>query len=461
MQNNLRMKKMLILGLAALLLPALVACKGGQQKAVDIDWQEGEMMAVAFLGYYDSFGAFEASPSFIPLTQAFPQIVEAKRVDCGIGREIYLVVPRDAMATLAVDEDGEYITDENREVYYRSEEGTPVLIYNNWWQGEPSSLVVCTDSEGRTTMYNPQINARTGALKTPSDGSIRDISLPMPAPMKDYTSFEYGEIYDGSSLGLSVSLRAGQPVLTCAAAPMVRLGFDEDDISLRDGDNFFDGINGRCKGVFLGDIGQDYNPVVCVVMEDGSVKMSGVFYAMLHGGPALSDALPGFKDVTGFECGGGGGYEDEDGEMIYEYGTIYALDERGGRTEIPYFVGSGTFNGMDGVHYFEATLTPDWNFSISAYHLEDGDLCEFWRGHFSEAEAGDEQMTYRFHTIYDGVYDGYELDGKDVSQTGTFTVRERDLSYEVELSGADYFKSGTLFRDERLADVDDNMYDYD
>ena len=457
MPNNLRMKRTLILGLAALMLPALVACKGGRSQAVAIDWQEGERLAVAFLGYYDSFGDFEASPSYIPLTKAFPQIVEAKRVDCGIGREIYLVIPRDSLATLAVNEAGRHIADEDREVYYRSEEGRPVLIFNNWTR-EASSQIVCTDNEGHTVKYSPWVNARTGALRKPEDGSVRDISLPMPEPLEGYTSCEYGEIYDGSSLGLSVRLEAGQPVLTFASEPMSRLGFDEDAITIIDGDNYFDGINGRCKGVFLGDIGQDYNPVVCVVMENGDVKMSSVFYAMQYGGPALSDALPGIKDVTGLETGGGGGWEDEDGEMIYEYGTIFALDTRGGRTEIPYFTDYGHYNGVDGVHYFEVALTPDWNFTMSAYDLDDGELCEFWRGHFSEEESDDDGCKFRFHTVYDGVYEGYDLDGKVASETGTFTVREHGLSYEVELSGADYFKSGTIFRDERLMDVEDDMY---
>ena len=456
MQNKHCMRKWFTLGLAAVLLPALVACKGARPQTVAVDWQEGERLAVAFLGFYDSFGAFEASPSYIPLTKAFPQIVEAARVDCGIGREIYLVIPRDSLATLAVDEAGEYVTDDNRRVFYRSEEGTPVLLLNNWY--EVNSLVVCTDNEGHTVQYSPEINARTGVLKTPADGNIRDISLPMPEPLKDYTSFEYGEIYDGSSLGLSVRLEGGQPILTSSAEPMTRLGYEEDAIRIADGDKRFEGINGRCKGVFLGDIGQDYNPVVCVVMENGDVKITSVFYAMLHGGPVLSDALPGIEDVTGLECGGGGGWEDEDGEMIYEYRTIYALDKRGGRTEIPYFPNYGDFVGEDGVHHFEATLTPDWNFSMSAYDLEDGDLCEFWHGHFSEEESDDEGTRFRFHTVYDGVNDGGILNGREVSETGTFTAREQGLSYEVELSGADYFKSGTVFRDERLMDVEDDMY---
>ena len=210
------MKRMFILGLAALLLPALLACGSGRQsKDGGIKWEEDDLLAVAFLGYYDSFGAFENSPSYVSLTKAFPQIVEAQQVLAGIGRELYLVVPRDPMATLAVDEDGEYVTDDNRRVFYRSEEGRPVLLLNNWY--EENSLVVCTDNEGRSTSYTPGID-EGGALKLPGDGSVRDISLPMPKPLEGYTFFDYGEGVDGNSFGISVRLQAGQPVLTSSAA---------------------------------------------------------------------------------------------------------------------------------------------------------------------------------------------------------------------------------------------------
>jgi hypothetical protein len=277
------MKKALILGLAALMLPALVACGGGRQAGGDqIKWQDDNLLAVAFLGYYDSFGAFENSPSYVSLTKAFPQIVEAAQVVAGIGRELYLVVPRDPMATLAVDEDGEYVTDDDRRVFYRSEEGRPVLGLNNWY--EENSLVVCTDNQGRTTLYTPGIDDK-GALKLPKDGSVLDISLPMPKPLKGYTFFDYGEGFDGNSFGISVRLQAGQPILTSSAEPLAAYGFDEESVVLADGDKVFEGINGLCKGVFLGTIGQDYNPVLCVLMEDGSVKTCSIFYAIHHGGP--------------------------------------------------------------------------------------------------------------------------------------------------------------------------------
>lgn len=441
------MKRLLYLGLAALMLPALVACQG--EKAVKINWQEGEVMAVAFLGYYDSFAEFEASPSYIPLTETFPQIVGASQVLCGIGRELYLVVPRDPMATLAVNEAGEYVTDANREVFYRSEEGKPVLLLNNWY--EHNSQVNCTDNDGHSATYYPGIDRHTGVLEAAPDGSVHDISLPMPKPLEGYTSFSYGEVFEGADIGLSVRLEAGQPILTCSAAPMTLIGYDEDSIVLADGDNTFDGINGRCKGVFLGDIGQDFNPVLCVLMENGDVKKCSIFYAMQHGGPVLSDTLPDFKDVTGFEIGGGGGWVDEEtGETVYDYTTIYALDARGGRTEIPDFVFDGLYMAEDGDYTYEVTLTPDWNFYLSVSEKETGFLHELYNGSFMEEDFGDTVSNYSFHVRqYSHVHDGI-ITSEGVSRSGRFTTAERGLSYEVTLSGSDAIPSGLLFHEEGM-----------
>ena len=454
MQNSLRMKKLLILGLAALMLPALVACGGGPQKAGgQIKWEDDNLLAVAFLGYYDSFGAFENSPSYVSLTKAFPQIVEAAQVEAGIGRELYLVVPRDPMATLAVDEDGEYVTDDNRRVFYRSEEGKPVLILNNWY--EENSLVVCTDNEGRSTLYTPGIDDR-GTLKVPKDDSVLDISLPMPKPLEGYTFFDYGDDGDGHDFGIRLSLKAGQPILTSSAAPLTYFGFDEDSIVEADGDKVFSGINGLCKGVFLGTIGQDYNPVACVVMEDGSVKTCGIFYAMQHGEPALGAALPGFKDVTGLESGGGGLVDLGDGDSFYEYVTIYALDARGGRTEIPYFLDAGIYYGRDDEYIYEISLTPEWRYNVLCISREDYSPHEGYSGSFMETEWEEDHREYTFrreHCMFIGD-EGFEYDYKPL--TGSCKVLVRGMVYEMELSGSDVLPSGLRIQNEN--DLEESIY---
>lgn len=444
------MNRLLRFGLAALLLPALFACTPRPGRG--IDWQEGEQVAVAFLGYYDSFGAFSAAPSFIPLSRAFPQIVVAAQVDPGAGSEMYLVIPREAASSLSV-----FGTQEGApQLLHRAEKGSPVLIHNNF--SGPDSRVVCTLEDGSEVAFVPALDRRSGKLSLPADGAVRDISLPLPEPLEGLTEADYGEDFDGRSFDLTLRLEAGRPVLKFSAEPMMRIGFDRSDIALPDGDNTFLGVNGLCKGVFLGTIGQDYNPVACVVMDNGELKKCTIFYAMQNGSLELSDALPDFKDVTGLEEGGGGGDEDDE-EPMFEYVTIYALDARGERKEVPHFLDYGLFVGQDGDASVEVELSPDWRFGLSRY-APDGVLEEACSGSFSEKERGDGLDKFNFRVTRSARRAGEDFRVDERVRGGRFTAREVGLSYEVTLTGADYFKAGTEFRDARLLDADEHI-EYD
>ena len=435
------MRRLLRIGLVALLLPALFGCQ--RQKPVRIEWAEGERAAVAFLGYYDSFGAFSAAPSFIRLSRAFPQIVEADQVEAGAGREVYLVVPRDPQARLSVYVDDQPGSDEGPRLCHDGEPGAPLLVYGNYY--DPDMQVVCRDADGKEVSFVPRVDGR-GAVVLTAGGGVRDISLPFPEPMEGYTSFSYADVFEGRDLGIGVRLDAGRPVLTVHAEPLEEIGFAAEEFALAEGRNEFSGINGLCKGVFLGTYGQDYNPVVYVVMENGDLKKCTVFYSVLHGGPELSEPLPDFKDVVGFE------------RVVADGESVCALDARGDRKEVPQFSEYGLFLAQDGEDALEAELTPDWRFVLSRYNA-DGSLEEYFTGSFSNVERGDGLDRFRFavnrslHRVEDFVVD-------ERVRKGRFSAREVGLSYEVTLSGADFFKSGTEFRDSRLVGAEENI-EYD
>ena len=412
-------------------------------------------MAVAFLGYYDSFSTFQAAPSYVRLTRTFPEIVEAVQADAAMGREIYLVVPRDAETVLTVEENGFFVSDESRRVFY-SGTGKPVLVHNNFY--DPNTRIICTDASGRTLTYIPQTDKKTGALLVTVGGGVRDISLPIPTPMEGYTSCDYGTDFEDRDLGIRLRLQAGRPVLTISPEPLAAIGYDAESFRIINGDNEFSGINGLCKGVFLGTIGQDYNPVACVVMENGDVKKCSVFYAMQHGEPELSAPLPDFKDVVGFESGGGGEYEI-DGETYYGYQTIYALDARGERTELPHFLDYGLYVAQDGDDTLEVDLTPDWQFCLNRYGA-DGALEEVGTGSFYDVERGDGLDRFRFVLNRLARQDGGDFKVDEKERRGRFSAREVGLSYEITLSGVDLFPSGTEFRDISLLDADEDI-EYD
>ena len=440
------MKRFFRYGLVAVLLPALfVACTGVRRTTSNIEWQEGEQVAVAFLGYYDSFAAFRSAPSYVRLSRTFPQLVEAAEVEAGLGRELYLVLPRTPETSVAVLGEGALVSEDGSREFWRAA-GTPLLVHCNFY--EPNCRVVCGDGAGDPVGFLLQVDPGSGALVLPAAGA-HDISLPVPAPMEGYTAFDYGTDFEDRDLGIRLRLEAGKPVLTIAAAPLAALGYDADSFRLSDGDNPFSGINGLCKGVFLGTIGQDYNPVACVVMENGDIKKCSVFYAMQQGEPELSGALPGFKDVVGFENGVGGDFE---------YATIYAVDARGGSTEIPHFNDYCLFLAQDGGASVEATLSPDWRFYVNRIS-EDGAF-EIYNGTFSltDRRAGEDRFQYRLEQY--ARQEGDEFQTVKRTGKGSFTARDVDGSFEVRLTGTDVFRSGTLFRDARLVGTDEGI-EYD
>ena len=430
------MKRYFLFWLAALLLPAFVACQDGRKASGEIGWQDGELVAVAFLGYYDSVGSFETAPSYARLTQTFPQIVEAT-VANGDGRELYLVVPRDPKATLVVQEIG----GEGGELC-RSGEGRPVLLYCN--DAGADRTVVCMDGAGRSVTFVPRLEPGTAVLAAPADGSVHDLSLPSPGPLEGYGASDYADMPEGSDLVVRVRLEGGQPVLTCSAGLLAEIGAGTGGAVLQEGDNLFSGINGLCKGVFVGTIGQDSNPVVCVVMANGDVKMCSVFHAIRYGGPRLSGALSGFKDVTGFEAGGGGPWEDEDGVTNYGYRTIYALDARGGRTEIPYFREHGAYASGSGDDRYDVVISPDWRFTITHTSRDIG-LVQVYDGEFSAAGTEEGARVYPFRLVRYSRVEGDRTEEDESVKTGTFTIRGAE-TFEIDMMGTDIFPDGTVFR---------------
>ena len=154
-----------------------------------------------------------------------------------------------------------------------------------------------------------------------------------------------------------------------------------------------------------------------------------------------------------------GGADEDDEEPMFEYVTIYALDARGERKEVPHFLDYGLFVGQDGEASVEVELSPDWRFGLSRY-APDGVLEEACSGSFSEKERGDGLDKFNFRVTSSARRAGEDFRVDERVRTGRFTAREVGLSYEVTLTGADYFKAGTEFRDARLLDADEHI-EYD
>ena len=84
--------------------------------------------------------------------------------------------------------------------------------------------------------------------------------------------------------------------------------------------------------MFIGNIGQDINPIVCLAMENGGLEIFSLFSATQTGRFDSSGPLDGFKDIEAFKDSTV--VDTVDGEFAGAYVTIFALNKNGDAKEI-------------------------------------------------------------------------------------------------------------------------------
>lgn len=158
-----------------------------------IFFDEGCICGVALLGYVD--GEADADECRAALcdsvyAETAPELVDIpdSNIICTEnGNELYLIVPTDVGASVAVNEYA--FSEENDfmggsgEVLYRSEYGSPVLIKCNFSDIMPSTIVNIVDSEGNALSWSPSVSLKDGSVSV-SDG------------VYDMTSYIYNETYE-------------------------------------------------------------------------------------------------------------------------------------------------------------------------------------------------------------------------------------------------------------------------
>lgn len=93
-------------------------------------------------------------------------------------------------------------------------------------------------------------------------------------------------------------------------------------------------LAGRCTGIFVGDEGQNINPILCILLEDQTVQIMQISHAIDNNDFNCSPVLTYCENIVGFVNDGGGLYKDESGQTCFSYMTNYAIDDKGSRYEI-------------------------------------------------------------------------------------------------------------------------------
>ena len=222
---------------------------------------------------------------------------------------------------------------------------------------------------------------------------------------------------------------------------------DEETYRLPDCPVEVEGMLGEPQGICIADIGQDFNPILSVLLPDGKVQVLSLWDSMLTGD--LVATLMPFEGMVGLEAGPGGEFVTEDGEIGYEYMTIYAVDAQGGKNEISLYLLEHNLEYSEDhdVLVYHLHLSQDWKMM---YVAEDRahNRVEEERGRFWELEADWDNMVFRFgYELTEAfVYNENGIKGKDETATGVFEIRQNEGEWDdffvTPMEGIDFCKKG-------------------
>ncbi len=247
--------------------------------------------------------------------------------------------------------------------------------------------------------------------------------------------------------------RQEDPVRAEIVDGRVRLTDKTNDLGWPERTQFVEGLTGRCVGLFVGDIGQDTNPFLCMLMDDGGVELLS-YHSLGHEayGRTLcftsSGRLPGLKDITRFREGP---VMNEYG--FADYGTIFAIDREGHEHEIepcirPFSALYSYSSGGTGVVLEQQlVIYPDWTF-LFTLGIAESELVYTYIGRLRPIKMDYENDVYEYSytmlTRFDyppvGDDEAYEK-AKPVpaTESGSFrlTYKGESCSYDlVVLSGS-------------------------
>ena len=241
--------------------------------ASELPWEETDIVAVAFVGYGSSFEDFKQTPAFADLKQRYglPDDIscisrkDEEGEESATDNELYLVIPRDPNASVAVNDlPVERLIDPDADVYgpilYKSESGTPFFVRCQSSGGMMNLEIIIVDNNGRQIVYRPQLSTDDGSLVTPGivnqgEGSVLDITQPLPT----------------SRLPQSVECPK-DPITARIAQGRVFLDVQKPFGAVENRTYVLEGITGRCVGLFAGEIGRDKLFLLCLLMDDGGVE---------------------------------------------------------------------------------------------------------------------------------------------------------------------------------------------
>lgn len=249
------------------------------------------------------------------------------------------------------------------------------------------------------------------------------------------------------NVAISIEGKDGKPLVDYS--PMISLKDGKAFVRLSrgidecpEGEYEIENLSGKCRGVFIGNIGQDINPIVCLAMENGGLEIFSLFSATQTGRFDSSGPLDGFKDIEAFKDSTV--VDTVDGEFAGAYVTIFALDKNGNAKEIeltPSLNAEISFlqNNDDGkITEHKIVITQDWKITYSTSWFE-GDPIEEYRGRIRPLKADYDNHVFEYsYVFFERLHYSQDMmaTSEKINLAGSFRHTSDNLGYLVTpLSG--------------------------
>lgn len=249
------------------------------------------------------------------------------------------------------------------------------------------------------------------------------------------------------NVAISIEGKDGKPLVDYS--PMISLKDGKAFVRLSrgidecpEGEYEIEDLSGKCGGVFIGNIGQDINPIVCLAMENGGLEIFSLFSATQTGRFDSSGPLDGFKDIEAFKDSTV--VDTVDGEFAGAYVTIFALDKNGDAKEIeltPSLNAEISFlqNNDDGkITEHKIVITQDWKITYSTSWFE-GDPIEEYRGRIRPLKADYDNHVFEYsYVFFERLHYSQDMmaTSEKINLAGSFRHTSDNLGYLVTpLSG--------------------------
>lgn len=207
-----------------------------------------------------------------------------------------------------------------------------------------------------------------------------------------------------------------------------------EDVANPEGKDLFEvtRLAGSCVNIFVGDIGQDTNPMLCMLLSDGRVQLLNIFQAVLYKDFNASAPIKELRDIKSFESK----------VVDNTYVTIFAKDASGKGFEILPFMVKHELRypilNEVGNPPLIIVLTSDYKIQILMDRYE-GSWEQVYRGTFEGPDWLDEGQkgNYTFNLFRLEREDGQGAKAFDIKETGNFSLTPKEgIGNLVELTSS-------------------------